>query len=376
MSHAVYLPFFPVWLESRGLSAALIGIIVAIPILVRILATTPLMGLADGSFGVRRLLLISHAGQIFGFPLLILTGDDGVTIAVLVALIAIAQVVIIPGNDLVSTNAVKRYADMNYGRIRGAGSVAFFLANIAAGYLIGWFGADVVPVALAFIPLLAIGATLMAVPHETPARAENTDGASLAPLPKALWLIMIAAALTQGTHGALYAFGSIHWRASGFSDATIGYFWGVGVLAEILVFIIVGRAVGRGSGIGLILIGSAGAVVRFVGLALDLGLAATFALQVMHCLSFAATFIGTMAALTALSPPGARGRVQGICTSLAALTMAVTTALSGVIYKEVGALVFAAVAPLGAIGFIVALMAVPLLKAQAHDVKPDSRNAP
>jgi PPP family 3-phenylpropionic acid transporter len=87
-------------------------------------------------------------------------------------------------------------------------------------------------------------------------------------------------------------------------------------------------------------------------------------LQAMHALSFAATHIGTMAALTALAPMQARGRAQGIYGSVAALTTAVSTMVSGMIYSEVGAGVFAAMAPLGAIGFLLMLAVVRLQKDQ------------
>src|SRR5262245_54018426 len=35
----VQLPFFPLWLESRGLEAAMIGLVVAVPTVTRIVAT-------------------------------------------------------------------------------------------------------------------------------------------------------------------------------------------------------------------------------------------------------------------------------------------------------------------------------------------------
>jgi PPP family 3-phenylpropionic acid transporter len=85
---------------------------------------------------------------------------------------------------------------------------------------------------------------------------------------------------------------------------------------------------------------------------------------VTHSLSFAATHIGTMAALSALSPQHARGRAQGIYGSLAALVTAGSTIASGMIYKEIGAGVFAAMAPLGAIGFVLMLVVVRMLKSQ------------
>ena len=366
ISHGVYLPFFPLWLQGQAISPTLVGLIVAIPIMVRILATAPLLSLADRSVGVRLLLLASHGGQIVGFPLLMLA-DGSIAIMALVALIAVAQSAVIPANDLVTTNAVQRNPGLNYGRIRGFGSVAFFFTNIAAGYLVGWYGADVVVVALALIPLLGITATLIAVPGEGPERPVQAGAGGGEPspaLPGVLWLVMIAAAITQGSHGALNAFASIHWRSLGFSDAVIGYFWAAGVIAEILVFMFLGRAVGRGSGVGLILAGSAAAAIRFTIMSLDPGLGLTLALQVLHCLTFAATHIGTMAALTALSPAHARGRAQGIYGSLAALATAVSTVASGVIYKEGGGLVFAAMAPLGALGLVLTLVAVRLMRAQ------------
>jgi MFS transporter, PPP family, 3-phenylpropionic acid transporter len=366
LSHGVYLPFFPLWLQSKALSPALIGLAVALPIIVRIVATAPLLSLTDRPFGARRLLLASHMGQIVGFPLLMFA-DGNFAIVGLVALVAVAQVAIIPGNDLVTTSAVQRQSSLDYGRIRGFGSVAFFIANIIACYLVGAFGAGVVIVALTLIPFMGLAATWVAVPGELRdiPRIEGQDGppASKA-LPKILWLVMIAAAAAQGSHGALNAFASIHWQALGYSDAVIGYFWATGVIAEILVFVFLGRAVGRGSGLSLLLIGSGAAAIRFAALAFDPGLGVTFGLQAMHSLTFGATHLGAMAALTAFSPPHARGRAQGIYGSLAALVTALSTIASGMIYKEAGAAVFAAMAPLGAIGFILTLAAVRLVRDQ------------
>ncbi|MXQ10030.1 MFS transporter [Microvirga makkahensis] len=366
VSHGVYLPFFPLWLQSKALSPTLIGVVVALPIMVRIIATAPLLSLADRSFGVRRLLLASHLGQMLCFPLLMLS-DHSVTIIALVALVALGQVAVIPGNDLVSTNAVQRYPGLNYGRIRGSGSVSFFITNILAGYLVGALGPDVVILALALIPALGIAATLAVVPDEVPepsSRDQRRERGSPPRLPKVLWLLLIAGAVTQGSHGALNAFASIHWRSFGFSDSIIGYFWAAGVIAEIMVFLFLGRAVGRGSGVGLIVIGSAAAVVRFSAMSFQPGLAMTFVLQTMHSLSFAATHIGTMAALTALAPMQARGRAQGVYGSLAALAMAISTIGSGMIYEQAGPLVFAAMAPLGAAGFVLMLVVIRMLKGQ------------
>ncbi|MGO4527192.1 MFS transporter [Microvirga sp. 2MCAF35] len=365
-SHGMYLPYFPLWLQSKALSPTVIGFVVAIPIIVRILATAPLLSLADRSLGARRLLLASHFGQLIGFPLFLLV-DATWAIMALVAIVAVAQSCIIPGNDLVSTNAVQKHPGLNYGRIRGAGSVAFFITNIVGGYLVGAFGPNAVIIALTLIPLLGLTATLVAVPHEDPepSSQEEVRREDASPkLSRILWLVLIAGAVTQGSHGALNAFASIYWRSIGFSDAVIGYFWAAGVIAEILVFIYLGRHVGRSSGVGLILIGAAAAAIRFTIMSLQPGVEVMFVLQTMHSLSFAATHIGTMAALAALAPMSARGRAQGIYGSLAALTTAASTVVSGMIYAEAGAGVFAAMAPLGAIGFTLMLVVLRMQKTQ------------
>jgi PPP family 3-phenylpropionic acid transporter len=356
-SVGIYTAFFPVWLSSRALSPGLIGIVMAVPILVRIVATAPLLTLADRMGGPRRLLIASHLGQMLGYPLLLML-ESGVAIAALVGLIAVAQAAIIPGNDLVTTTIVRQRPRLHYGRIRVWGSIAFLLATILAGYLVETAGPSAVILSLSAAPAFGILATHLALPREGGAGAASdrrSPGGEMR-LPADLWLIIAAVAIVQSSHGAIYAFGSIHWQAVGFADATIGYLWAAGVVAEIALFVVVGQVVGRGSpGLGFLLLGSAAVMVRFAGMSLDPGTAPTFALQVLHGLTFGATHLGAMAALTAMAPEGARGRAQGLLAACSALAMAVVTIASGPIYRASGPMVFAAMAPLGLFGFCLTL---------------------
>lgn len=365
----VYLPFFPVWLQAKALSPTAIGIVIAIPIVVRILVTAPLLALADRSLGPRRLLLASHAGQIVGYPVLMLM-DHEAAIAAVVTLIAVAHATVIPANDLVIMAAVRKHRHLHYGWIRGWGSITFLAASIGAGYLIDAAGASVVPWALTLIPVLGIVATQLALPAGSggPVNASGPSSpATKAPLPAALWLIMLAYACTQASHGAIYAFGSIHWRATGFSDTVIGYLWAVGVVVEIAVFIVLGRVVGRSTAaVGLVLIASAAVIVRFGVMAFDPGLAVTLVLQSLHGFTFAASHLGAMAALASLAPEEGRGRAQGLLGSIMAFATAASTIASGEIYRNAGAAVFAAMVPLGIAGLVLTLFAARSLKAQPH----------
>jgi PPP family 3-phenylpropionic acid transporter len=294
------------------------------------------------------------------YPVLVFVGNELAIMAV-IALLAVAQAPVIPANDLVTTNAIREGARLHYGRVRGWGSVAFLCASIAAGYLVDALGPETIVWALALTPLLALATTVAALPPRVPG-GRAAGGAARAPasgaVPPVLWLVMIAVAATQASHGAIYAFGSIHWRSLGFSDAAVGYLWAIGVVAEIGVFYGLGQAVGRTqAALGLIMVGAAAVVVRFAAMALDPSLPVTVALQILHGLTFGATHLGSMAALAAFAPPAARGRVQGLFASASALGLAAATIASGLIYRTEGSLVFAAMAPLGIIGLVFALWA-------------------
>lgn len=363
----VYLPFFPVWLESRGLDAPVIGLILAIPIVIRIAVTAPLMRLADGRLGPRVLLVASHGTLILAFPCLLVARDPA-AVAALVAVVALAQAPIIPASDLVTTQAVRADPRLDYGRIRLWGSVAFLGAGIGAGYLVGSTTADVIVLLLSALPAAGLLAALAAVPAAQVPAGAGTGAVGLpAPsgLPRGLWLVMGAAACTQASHAALYGFGSIHWREQGFSGSDIGYLWAAGVVAEIVLFAALGRTVGRTAGaFRLVMAGSTAAVVRFALMATEPGLPATFALQALHGLTFGATHLGAVAAVTALAPEGSRGWAQGALSAMLALASAAATVASGVAFRAGGALAFAAVAPLGALGFVLALSAVRSVSSQ------------
>lgn len=355
----IYMPFFPVWLGHRGLDPTAIGIVLAIPILVRIVATAPLLSFADGPAGPRGLLVPCHLALAAIYPLLYLA-QDAPAIAALVALMALAQACVIPANDVVTTDAVRDEPRLSYGGIRVWGSIAFLAASVGTGYAVRRYDPDVAIVLLALLPLPALAATLAAVPARPRAapRDEPRERPLRRPIPRALWLVIGAAACIQSSHSALYAFGSLHWRGQGFSDPAIGWLWAVGVLAEIAVFAAAGRYAATLAGaIRLMALGAAAAALRFAWLAAEPGLAATVAVQALHGLTFGAAHLGTIAAVSILSPEGGRARAQGALASAVALAMATGTIGSGFLYRAAGSWVFLAMAPLGIVGLVLALRA-------------------
>jgi PPP family 3-phenylpropionic acid transporter len=359
----VYMPFFPVWLEQQGLDGSTIGVILAVPIVVRIIVTAPLVGLTERGVDARVLLCVS---QVFlaAIYLALLGVSGAIAITVIVACAAVAQAALVPTSDLVTTDAVREDPRLSYGSIRLWGSISFLVCSVGAGYGLSVAPPDAIVVALSVLALLSAFVSL-GVPVNPSSRIAATGKRIKVPFPSALIWLIAGAALIQASHAAIYAFGSIIWRGQGIADSTIGFLWAIGVVAEIVLFWLIGRGIGRSlSGVTLMLIGAGAAMVRFAALAFEPSLPVTFLLQSLHGLSFGAAHLGIMSALTTLSPAGGRGRAQGVFAACMAFAMATMMASSGWLYQLLGSQLFIAMVPVAGLGGLCAFVAAQRLKSQ------------
>jgi PPP family 3-phenylpropionic acid transporter len=362
----IAMPFMPVWLNALGLEAGIIGALLALPIAVKIVATAPLVGLIDRGVGARALLVagslalaatyaLMPAGAAVGWPVL----------ALLIALNAAAGAPLVPTIDYLTLAAVRRSARLDYARIRMAGSIAFLAANLAGGAALGLLGETLaVPVlttALALLAALVCARVGVDLPAAVPTR---TTGKRI-PLPAILWLTIAAGAAIQASHAALYAFASIHWSLHGFPAPWIGALWAIGVLAEIGLFAGIGFCPAHWrTPFRLLGLGAAAGAVRALGMAVyGDRLGAVVVLQTLHGLSFGATQLGAMAAVSRFAPDGARGRAQGTLSACNALASACATLASGLAYgRGGGALAFGLMAPLAVIGLCLTARAARLAR--------------
>ncbi|QGY04866.1 MFS transporter [Methylobacterium mesophilicum SR1.6/6] len=353
----IAMPFMPLWLDTLGLDAGLIGVLLALPIATRIAATAPLMSLLDRGLGPRRLILLGSLAMSLTYALM--PGAAGIgwpLLAGLIVLNAVAGAPLVPCIDYLTLAAVRRDSRLAYSRIRMAGSVAFLLANLAGGLLLTALGGRLaVPLLLTGLALLAAGVAWRS--RSVAALPLVSSEAGRPRLPRRLWLCIGAAAAIQASLNAIYGFGSIYWTDHGIAAAWVGSLWAVGVLSEIALFAAVPAlpAAWR-SPVRLLGAGAGAAILRAVGMFL-LGdhLAALVPLQGLHGLTFGATQLGAMAAVSAYAPDGARGRAQGTLSAVNASVAVVATLASGMAYRAGGPLAFLLMAPLAAAGLGLAL---------------------
>jgi MFS transporter, PPP family, 3-phenylpropionic acid transporter len=372
-----FLPFFPIWLDGNGLSKTEIGLILAVPMLVRMVAAPWISGLADRYMQPGTLLALLNASVMLGYLLLWpLSGFWPISVIMLVTAIGLCG--IIPVGDALTNAHVQAGTGVDYGRVRVWGSVSFLVATLAGGWVIKLAGAGIVPPALAVCSLFAVGAALLAPRRPVMVQPTVPFNAAVATGPEdvmthrrrrlAYFCLLAASAMVQACHGALYAFGTLYWQAAGRDDVTIGALWAIGVAAEIVLFAYAGKLGMRGEvGLRWIMIGALASILRFAIMPFTPGLMPSIVLQLLHALSFGLTHLGAMAAITMLAPDGARGRAQGQLTAAHAIAIAAATVLSGFLYERIGALTFLAMVPVACIGLILALVADRLVATDNDD---------
>jgi PPP family 3-phenylpropionic acid transporter len=350
-----YLPYMPVWLSWRTLSADQIAILLATPLYIRIVFTPVISFVAD-LLGNRRGIVIALAWGSLGSFALLWVSDGFWQMMLAIALLAVNWTTIMPLVETIAISGIRK-SGLDYGRVRLWGSLTFIGASLAAGIVIQFRDAGtVLPMLMTATALLIFAAYL--VPRDVEPKRQGSPvrrlrlrhAFALARAPLFL-LFLLAAAMIQGSHALLYAFGSLHWRAQGFSGGTIGALWSIGVIAEVALFAVSGRLVSYVGSTRLMVLAGGAAVVRWAVLALDPPLLATGLVQTLHALSFGATHLAAIHFLTHAVPEDRSATAQGLYAAVVAgLVLGSVTIACGPLYEAYGGQAYAAMVLLAGIG--------------------------
>jgi PPP family 3-phenylpropionic acid transporter len=256
----IQLPFWPVWLASRGLTAREIGVLLAAAIWVKVLATPAIGVLADKMIGRRVLMGALAAAAVAAYAGLLPAGSFWLLISFnLVALTA--QSALMPLGDTI-TLAAAHSEGLDYGRIRLWGSVSFIFASIASGAaLASSSGERALPLVLGASTLLLLACLLIPTIRSVEGVARVVGMRAVAGDLR-FWIFILAASALQASHQVYYGFGTLYWRSLDFSDTTIGWLWAEGVVAEILLFWQGRRLLAWLGPIGLMVLGGVAGILR------------------------------------------------------------------------------------------------------------------
>ncbi len=350
----IVLPFWPTWLESRGLTAAQIGVLLALGSWAKLVGNPILTRLADRSGDVRRTLILVAAAALV-FQLLFAFARDFWTLLIVTALSAMCFTSIMPLGEGLAMGVTARHG-LNYGRVRLWGSVAFILSGAAAGWLLAGRPADLVLMLI----VGALGLTLLAcllLPDERGAAMSRADAGWIGLLSSRRFVVfLLASGLIQSSHAVLYGFGSLHWLAAGHDKDTVGMLWAVGVIAEVGLFAAGRGVVGRLGPAWLLVLAGVAGILRWSAAALSTELAVLAAVQLLHGLSFGAAHLAAIYYLVREVPAGLATTAQGLYGAFAwGAAFGLTMLAAGALYAAYAGGAFLAMAGMSLAGTFAAL---------------------
>lgn len=284
----VLVPFWSLYLKALGFNGYDIGVLSAVLMLTRLLAPNFWGWLADrrgnrmGWIRLGSLLaLLSFAG--------VLLSTDFYWLLLVVFAFSFFWNAVLPQLEVVTLGHLYPHTG-RYSLVRQWGSLGFFVVVVCLGY---WFEGD----RILTLPLVAIGClaliwlTSLAVPNAPLNVSASTPlrfGDRLRQ--PAIWLFLLIAFLLQVSHGPYYTFYSIFLDQAGYSVATIGWLWALGVVAEIVLFWGMYRLLARFSMMALLWVGVSLTLVRWCLLAAFVDwLGVLILAQLLHAASFGLT---------------------------------------------------------------------------------------
>lgn len=360
LGSGIQLPFLPLWLKDKQLTGGQIALVMAMMMAIRILAMPIGTYIADRS-GNRKLVITCAAFSAFACYLA-LNFMSGFLPILIVAMLAAAMLApVVPLSEVLALEGSAHYG-IDYGRIRMWASLSFLSGSLIAGALL-----EVIPVnsvVLLICGAQGIGALMTLVLPNDKVIKKPTGGEAVSVKTilavvtgGAFFIFLAAASIGQSSHGLLYAFGSVHFDALGYSKFSIGKLWAVSVITEIVMFAFSNRFYNRLGSVNLIVIGTACAVVRWTIIGLSPPIAIMYLVQMLHAGTFGFTHLGTMHYIRERVPGGMRNTVQGLYSALSSgVLMSATMWSSGPLYEAYGGAAFFVMAGVSAIAFGLALM--------------------
>jgi PPP family 3-phenylpropionic acid transporter len=367
----IQMPFFPLWLAAKGLEAEAIGVVIAAPIAVRLVVVPVVARLADRRGALRQVLTVSSVGAATAYVAVGLAQGFPAILATVVLAAAIAA----PGIPLTDAYALKGLTlrGRAYGPVRLWGSAAFVAANFGAGFASAYIAPTGYIWLIVAASALAAAVSLMLRPLRPggePEGAAPHRASRLLAMPGFL-PVAAGASLIQASHAVYYGFSTLDWTAKGLSGSIIGALWALGVAAEIVLFLVSARLPAALGPRMLLLIGAAGAVVRWGAMALDPPLILLAAVQCLHALSFGASFLGAVQFLARAAPDGEAATAQAYFSTMQGIVMAAATGISGVLYGSFGALAYVAMAACAGVGGIVIWSGIRSRKSEIRSQKSE-----
>lgn len=307
------IPYISLYLDGIGFGAREIGIVLALQVTGRIVAPIGLAWVSDRSgrrmTSVRLAALgccASFAGLWFG------TGFAWVVL-VLTAW-AFCFSAMLPQFE---ATALNHLGASRYGAVRVWGSLGFIVAVVGIGPLLDRYGTAALLPLLSGVLVAGFVGSLLVPEKAHPEPGAGGGGLWAALRRPAVVALLVVGLLAQFAHGPYYSFFSLYLELHGYSRAATGQLWALGVAAEVVVFMAMGRLLARFGAHTLLAWSLALSLLRWVLIAAFADkLAALAFAQTLHFASFGIFHAVAIGLVHRHFPGRLQGRGQALFSSL------------------------------------------------------------
>ena len=338
-AYGVASPFLPAYVHARGVPAEQLGLVLGAGTAMRLLSATFVGRLADHLQALRATLVVCVAlASVVTLFYLPAHGFSAFFAVSLWQALMLAPMTVL--SDALALGTARR-AGFEYGWVRGTGSAAFIVATLVSGQFVAAYG---LKAAIWLQSMLLVAAAIVAtrvpeIPH--PPRGSRAGGVFVVLRIKPYRTMVAIAALVLGSHALHDGFAVIRWTAAGIAPGTVSLLWSEAVLAEVLVFFVVGpRLITRIGPAAALALACASGIARWGVMASTTEVRWLALIQPLHGVTFALLHLACMRVIARVAPAGLEGTAQALYGTGIGAASALVMVSSGALYAQFGGVAF------------------------------------
>ncbi|MEJ2155698.1 MAG: MFS transporter [Desulfobacteraceae bacterium] len=361
----MHLPFFNLYCHEIGFNGWQIGTLSATRSVVLIIFGIGWSIVADRFQSRRAIYILCNFISAALWGLFLLTARFQTMMAITV-LFGIFYAPLISFLEAFSMDLLGR-DKKRYGRMRAWGSLAFITVVVALGRIIDLYSVKII-LSLIFAGSWAQALVSLGFPQsiQPPNHAFGTGLRRLLSL--RVTGFFGCAFLMLVSHGAYYAFFSIHLNALGYDNFFIGLCWALAVSAEIVAMVFSERIFKRFSYETVILFSFAVAVLRWTGLWLTASAIGILALQMTHAVTYGTFHMASILYIDTAAPAETKTIGQAVNNAVTyGMGLMVGFFISGALYERIGSFdLFAVSGLIALVGGLLFLIFVKRMARRPH----------
>jgi len=310
-------PYLSLYLEAEGYSLFEIAQLLSLLMITKMVAPMIWGGLADR---YNKSVLLVRLGALMTFICYIgfFWAHSFWSIALVIVLYSFFWNAVLPQIEVLTLYNLAAQRN-RYSRIRLWGSVGFIFSVALCGWLFDILGIGYFPWVLLLLISAILLSSLFSYNEVDSSKRNDTSGHSfkrqlLRPL---VILFFLVSFLLQVSHGAYYTYFSIYLASLEYTKFQIGWLWALGVIAEVVMFVVMHRWLKKSAIINIMLISLILTFIRW-------GMTAFYAdslyiiaiLQCLHAFSFGAMHVASIQFVHEKFEQHHQGRAQALYSSM------------------------------------------------------------